>query len=339
MKKLLLTFLIIYLAAGCRELMTRTESRDKLGKQQLSLFSAESPSKTLCTYEDYEPLNLVIVVDNTASNSCTPGVAQDASKGLCGTDPIQTSGRFSVSPYTHRQKSLHWLVTSLVEEELQLKKSHADFVGSNVGIISFPKGADEESLGYSVTHSGAGGVLPNALTNTLSLSLNTTFREKLWDLLKFTHHPAGLTPYSTALKGALRLFENVALDDNRKNAILFISDGLPTDERPSQVRALKRELGRTPIVLVSIYEAGKNSDDQNAYARETLRKLWDDERQWGHKEGDNDGYEPGDFEKYWNDLVALPEEISDETFTAEGSVGLSEKLLTAVNGLRGCGKK
>ena len=155
-------------------------------------------------------------------------------------------------------------------------------------------------------------------------------------MLKFTHKPAGATPYEVAFKGAHDLLKaGRNPQDPRPDVVLFITDGLPTDQRPSLVRAARAMLGATPVILFSLYEPGKNSETQNAPAKSTLSDGWNSPTlQWGDRPNENDGYP--NFESYWKELLKLPSEVSNSVIEVEGSQKLNAELDRILGVLQSC---
>lgn len=324
---------------GCSQ--TRFAPGEKTNEQEKAADGKVAHPPTEACKGVEEPIRLAIVVDNTGSNNCTPGKPQNPAKGLCGTDPIKPNAPTGdKGGYTDRQFAIWSLVTKIVKEENKRTKEDKQFLGSDIGLVSFPRGASEEAVQQNVFHSGDGGVLPKLMSNVTTIQDLDRFQKDFWSLLRFTHYPDGLTMYRTALLGALRLLGAERRDDDkRKSAVIFITDGLPTDERPSLVKETREKFKDTTLVTLSLYEPGTSLEEQSNPAKATLQTLWNSERKWAHRPGESDGYKDNEFERYWADLGKLPGEISDAVIPVEGSENLSEKLEDALSIVSGCVRK
>lgn len=134
-----------------------------------------------------------------------------------------------------------------------------------------------------------------------------------------------MTPYLVGLQGAKALFNTPRPQgDTRENHILFLSDGLPTDERPSKVLAEFQALGTVHLHLVNLR---KNQTSQQVAEQTSYQGLrdwflngtpglgWP----WARKPGDNDGYaatEAG-FSTYRQQLSALPSSLARKDTTVD----------------------
>lgn len=290
-----------------------------------------------CT-EEYRAMRVAFVVDNTGSNSCERyrGKIQDGSGGYCGTDPVRgSSPRNDGEGYTERQNAIYEAILNIAANDQKAIEKNANFPGTDVGIISFPQ--DANSLSKFKEISGNNSILPGLMTNVKDLKVTDDFKTKLWSLLKFTHSPDGATPYKTALEGAIRLLkENRAASETRSDIVFFITDGLPTDEQPSKVKEVRAKLGKeTPVIFFSIYSPGKNTEQQNAPAKESLRQAWSNPQlEWGHRAGVNDGF--AGFDQYWSALLGLPKEISDAFIEVSDPMKLKTEINQALGVLRTC---
>lgn len=289
-----------------------------------------------CTNQ-HRALRIAIVVDNSGSMSCKPGSVKSSTNDVCGTDPIKENSPHGGIGYTDRQKAIFSAITRTISQDAKARGSNPDFPGSSFGISSFPRdGKTLDGLNNSVFHSGPGAAIPSLLANTRDLSESSDFQDALWNLLAFTHAPDGATPYATALRGAQKILATRNDNDKRSDVVLFITDGLPTDSRPSEVVKVRQELGaKTKVILLSLYQPGKSRDEQNAPAKKSLEDAWNNPSiQWGHKPGNNDGFT--DFGSYWQALIGLPAQVADEQVDINGSENLDDAMDRILGAVQKC---
>lgn len=289
-----------------------------------------------CTNQ-HRALRIAVVVDNSGSMSCKPGTVKTASQDVCGTDPIKENSPRGGIGFTDRQQAIFSAITRTIEKDNEARKLNSDFRGSAFGISSFPRdGKTLDGLNNNSFYSGNNGVLPSVLTDTNAMSGDEPFKDGLWKLMDFTYMPEGSTPYTTALNGAKTLLANRAPDDKRSDVVLFITDGLPTDNKPSDVIKAREALGSdVTVIILSLYQPGKSRDEQNAPAKDTLQKGWNEPSiMWGHKAGNNDGF--ADFTAYWNTLLELPGKISNEMIEINGSDNLDATMDKVLGSIQTC---
>lgn len=289
-----------------------------------------------CT-DQHRALRIAFVVDNSGSMSCKPGSVKTSSQDVCGTDPIKENSPRGGIGFTDRQNAIFAAITRTIAKDNATRKINSEFVGSSFGISSFPRdGKSMDGLNNSVYHSGIGSVLPDTLTNTSAMGETEAFQDSLWNLMSFTHMPEGPTPYATALRGARKLLENRDPQDKRSDVVMLITDGLPTDDKPSDVVRAREELGKdVKLIILSLYQPGKSRDEQNAPAKDTLQKAWNEPSiMWGHKSGNNDGF--ADFQAYWQALIDLPEKVADEVVEINGSDNLEATMDSVLGSVQTC---
>lgn len=289
-----------------------------------------------CT-DQHRALRIAFVVDNSGSMSCKPGTVKTSTQDVCGTDPIKENSPHGGVGFTDRQNAIFSAITRTIARDNATRKINAEFVGSSFGISSFPRdGKSMDGLNNSVYHSGTGAVLPEILTNTSAMGETSAFQDSLWNLMSFTHLPEGPTPYSTAIKGAKKLLENRDPLDKRSDVVMLITDGLPTDDKPSDVIRAREELGKdVTLIILSLYQPGKSRDEQNAPAKSTLEKAWNEPTiQWGHKPGNNDGF--ADFQSYWQALIDLPGKVADNVVEINGSDNLDATMDQVLGSVQTC---
>lgn len=247
----------------------------------------------------YQALRIAFVVDNSASNNGEPNKIQ-TDNVISGTDPIIGLGELV---YTRRQKAIHRTLLHLAQMDQKLRAENDEFQGSAVGISYFPKDESIDGNGKYAMVSGEVGVLPDLMTETSAIGTDPDSSQALWDALKFTYTPRGMTPYKAALESAKKmLFDSRREEDTRPGLVMLLTDGLPSDDKLEPVRAVRRELGDTKIVLLSLYRTtGTSQEQRNAPARNKLEEYYHT-RQWGASEF-------GTFQDYWNALLNLPGEL------------------------------
>lgn len=289
----------------------------------------------------HKAARLAFVVDNSESNGPSDGQVQQGQsiQGVThydGTDPVLQglSLRQRNERYTLRQSALWDIVRHTAALDAKARAANPKFIGSELGIGYFPLGESYEQHSRFGLVSGPGGqaaaLLGRPMTNTQDFALNEAFMDSLWTAFAFTHHPRGMTPYEAALAGGAELLNSGRIAQDIRDDVLFIiTDGIPTDEQPSRVRAARGRLGKTRVVVVSLFKPGNDVNLQNSAARTALKKAFenpDPAYMWARKPGRTDGYGPQDFDRYWIDLLKLPKEIADRYVEVEGAANLRPEL-------------
>lgn len=274
--------------------------------------STESELTGSCFGGEHRSARIAFVVDNSGSNNRTPGVIQSPAPGSFyeGTDATRVSPAVPEDTgdgYTFRQLSLFTLIRSLSDLNLTLRSQYEGWPGIEVGIASFPKSfSDLSSLDLV---SGQSEALPALMTN-LSTTVQTPERAAaLWSDLRFTHFPEGMTPYHTALRNGKELLKSTrVLGDSRKDVIVLITDGLPTDQNPEAILALRESMPDTEVHLVSIYKKLTKEEEDASELKKSLEELYnDDAYQWGR-----DSF--ATFDEYWAALQGVPDKISTKSY-------------------------
>lgn len=305
---------------------TSSVSPTPLGAKSLA------PEWPACS-DEFRPLRVAFVVDNTGSNNASPDEVQSGSN-LVGTDPLKS---FSDNKYLLRDSDLTQLSTSDVFTDRQVavyksivklqraaeaaKKKDPNYEGIDVGVAHFPYAPPNQPPSYSSTtsdlntpvfHNGAGTGLSDAMSNLSKVTGSTEWNNQIWNMLKFTHYSRGMTPYVTAFNAAKELLtseKNKKASDTRLGLMILITDGLPTERVPSEIPKARAALGMdTRVVLMSIYAADDNDEEQNAEARSSLEKLYNNASfNWGREEHSS-------FASYWNALMQIPRspEVRDD---------------------------
>ena len=303
--------------------------------------------KKICA-ESHKATRIAFVVDNSGSHGLKEGTVQDGSAGFyTGTDPVRkgTSARGREETFTDRQNVLFDVITRTAALDAEALKKNPEFLGSEVGVAYFPDGDKAEGIEQHVKISGT-PPLPAAMTNLKNISLTDGFKNALWDRFAFTHTPSGTTPYTNALTSARDLLKNGRdAADPRPDVVVILSDGLPSDEQPSRVLEARKQIDDlTPILLFALYSAAKDPDIKKS---KDWISLYDGFRsdaptqKWARKPGRTDGYQNSDaeFDRYWNDLQALPEKIvkpNGRIVEVSGSTNLKEEVEKILSVVQTC---
>jgi|GEM_PF-3402017 len=296
----------------------------------------------------HRALRMAIVIDTSSSmGPATCGThaqaqmqaaAQNGTLELDGSDPARTgtSIRGANECHTDRQNAAWRIVTRTVERDLVAEKANATFMGSEVGLAHFPKGLTGSD---SDTYAKISGEPPlkKAMTNLTSVTLDDTFKNTLWTSLDRTHVQTGVTPYLAALSAGYDLLKTGRdPNDTRKDVLFIITDGLPTDQRPSAVRAARAELKDVDVVYLYMFDPKVAEATRQAAAKSALQNQF--AKGWARQAGNTDGYAAGDFEKYWADLIALPDQIATTRIDVTQPSELSAKLDAILESAQVCKK-
>lgn len=298
--------------------------------------------------EEFRALRVAFVVDNTESNSCSPGQVQDLSGYTCkdgskhsgeysGTDPIKSNHSNGRGHYTERQNAVYESVLSIMDHDAKAIAKDPNFPGSAVGVVSFPEGQIvDDSLDRYVKQSGK-GPLPKLMTNLKGIASDDVFKNSLWDMLKFTHNPVGMTPYNVAFRGAKELLMDKQAGDSRPEIVFFITDGLPTDSMPSKIVEARKSLGSTPVIFFNIYSPGASSEAQNGPAKNSLQELWNSAKfSWGHEASGNDNFP--NFDAFWTRLQSIQKEVGNTIIEVRDPKTLKLEIDKALGVLQVCKK-
>ncbi|MEN9529719.1 MAG: hypothetical protein RI932_1592 [Pseudomonadota bacterium] len=289
------------------------------------------------------PLRVAFVIDNTGSNAASPDEIQKG-PDYVGTDPLKSfvNTKFllkdaDLAPlapdarYTDRQIAVYKAILKLQRAGADARAKKPSFAGIDVGVAHFPyappglpsptkqlseaelekAAVSEDDLAKAVFHNGADKGLPDSMTDVSKISYTENWRGRIWNMLSFTHYSRGMTPYVTAFNAARELLISAKKDpnDTRQGLMIFVTDGLPTDRRPSEIIAGRAALGKdNRVALMSIYQSDTNDDTQNQDAKNALKKVYD-ARGWGAEEHST-------FDSYWGALRKMPSsgEIRDDYF-------------------------
>jgi hypothetical protein len=262
-----------------------------------------------------KPIRIVFVVDNSGSNGRKDG-ASPAKNETHLTDPVKLGATpfDSNGRYTYRQKALFELIQEAQKLDREALVENSQFPGTEVGVVSFPL-SNAEPTRYQIQSQQMGFAKP--MINLKNMPFNSASTRQLWDAFNFTHFPQGMTPYKVGLEGAKELFRAKDVTLAKEDHIIFISDGLPTDERPSTVRAVRAALSFAHFHLLNFRVLSNGQDTSESTHYDGLKEMFFGTAMWARKPGNNDGYS-GDlngYSRYWFDLKGLPNELSQSQAT------------------------
>ena len=282
---------------------------------------------------DVRPIRVAFIVDNTGSNAASP---DDIQKGpnFVGTDPLKSfvnrtsllsdqdlKGFSKETVYTDRQVAVYKAILKLQKASAAARLKNASFQGIDVGVAHFPYAppnlkledpVDVDDLKKAVFHNGADKGLSDAMTDVSKISFSEAWSKQVWNMLGFTHYSRGMTPYVTAFQAANELLvseKNKKAGDTRPGLVILVTDGLPTDPKPSDIIAARSALGKdTRVALLSVYQANEDDEAQNAPAKSALKSIFESDG-WGKEEHQT-------FDSYWNALRKIPQsnEVRDDYF-------------------------
>ncbi len=311
------------------------------------------PTTEVCT-GSHKAARLYFVVDNSNSHGYViPGQAERE-----GTDParVTTTVRGRDEARTYRQEALYTIVKRTIELDRGAKETNPEFLGTSLGISYFPKYQGDGNpantypgeladLSQYVAVTGASGtgasVFPETLTDLSTLNLTPELDDALWNSFAFTHNAGGSTPYATGLQAAVDQFTSAARPegDARESFVLFLTDGLPTDETPSRVRELRNQMGTdTKLIIISVYDPNEDPQLTNSPLYRNLKAAFLGAVSWATKPGNPDVFpktEAG-FDTYWNQLIALPGEISDQTVRVPDAAQLQQEIDKILQVVQNC---
>lgn len=260
---------------------------------------------------EHRALRMAIVVDTSlsmGSPQCGTTVKPGSTVEFSGSDPARTSAsiRGKTECYTDRMNAAYHIITRTAERDQAAQKKNPTFNGSEIGLAHFPNPQSQESYAKI---SGE-PPLSKQMTNLTGLTFDEAFKDKLWASLSRTQNSFGVTPYHAALSAGRDLLKGGRdPNDPRKDVLFLITDGAPTDQRPSQVLAMREEIKDVDVVYLYMFDPNVAEAARFEKAKSTLKDAFD-KQGWARQPGNTDGYGPGDFEKYWQDLVRIPEKIA-----------------------------
>jgi hypothetical protein len=287
-------------------------------------------------FGEHRALRIAFLVDNSASMSPSKNLSPGAKGYTSGTDPALAalSSRMKQERMTKRQDAIYKIVSDTLEKDAAAKAGNSIFVGSEIGMSYFPKNSFED-VAVRVSERPP---LNLRMNNLLNVSNKIEFLNQFWNTLDFTHVGDGRTPYLAALREAKELLKNgKSSSDTRRDMLVFLTDGLPSDESPSLVKAAKTELVDTDVVYLRLFDSAIANDD--AFKVSIREAFLDENVKWGRKQDNVDKYTVQDFERYWSDLLAIPEAISSYKVAVSNTEQIKSTLGQIVNSYQKCAAK
>lgn len=236
--------------------------------------------------------NLLFVVDNSSSNAQTDCPDRKPSSKFAKIGD-RTFATYECGNDTNRSAAVRTGVALLKKAIAEAGQTSGDTgTAAQMSIVSFPTLEDYQK---GAARHGE----PWMPLNDQSLNIDS--------LMSFVRTPFGLTPYAAGLREANLLFSDIPQADKRKQLIIFITDGEPTDREPLFAGALARDLRSqgVKIVIVFVNNGQTRLERQVTHREDLLRKhnilqtRQPKETWW---------LEPGftSFESYFNILVGTP---------------------------------
>jgi hypothetical protein len=292
---------------------------------------------------NYRGVRMAIVIDTSSSmgkSTCAGGATQtqQGTLELDGSDParVGTSIRGKGECFTDRQNGAWHIITRTAERDIAGEKANKTFMGSAVGVAHFPAG--DSSIALSETYAKVSGDAPlkGQMTSLTGVTYDDAFKDSLWSLLARTHVITGVTPYHAALAAGRDLLKTGRdPNDPRRDVLFVITDGLPTDQRPSQVVKMREEIKDVDVVYLYMFDPNVDEAKRQAVAKDTLRDAFLN-KGWARQPGASDGYGAGDFEKYWADLIALPAKIATTRINVTQPSELVPKIDAVLTAVQSC---
>jgi hypothetical protein len=300
------------------------------------------PAREVCT-GSHKSARLYFIVDNSNSHGYVVNGLQDR----MGTDPARQalSVRGKVEYKTFRQEALYTIARRTAELDQTARESNPSFLGTEIGISYFPRyqgsgnpdtdpGTLEDLAAYvNVTGPGGTGwaVFPHRLTNLSNVDFTEAGDEALWESFSFTQRAGGSTPYATGLRAAVENFgpQTRTAGDPRENIAFLLTDGLPSDETPSEVRKLRQTLGSdVRLILLSVYDPYEDTTVSGSPFYQRLQSAFLGPLSWATKGGNPDFFPKTaeGFKQYWNTLLALPGQIADEIVKVPAASDLQREI-------------
>ncbi|SMF30032.1 VWA domain-containing protein [Pseudobacteriovorax antillogorgiicola] len=134
-------------------------------------------------------------------------------------------------------------------------------------------------------------------------------RSMLEQRLSFTRSPKGDTPYLNAILWGEKFVSEETSANGRKNILVLVTDGEPTDKSPKEVRE-KAESLDAPIITIRVNQSGLNMEQRRDIHQGVIQKNYS---QWTTENYDN-------LNLYVDDLMSLPQDISSREIIEISSV-------------------
>ena len=253
----------------------------------------------------YKPARIAYIIDNSVSHGADPSKQVDydilRSQGgsFSGSDPlfIGNSIRGKRELFTRRQSAVYQSIMTIWDIEKKASVSQ----GTDIGIAYFPTGKDSNNrdLLEPVYVYGNDKTLKSKMNSLKDLRLDQDpQKEQLWRVMDFTYKSQGSTPYLSGMEAAYNMLKtdrNSA--DTRQDIVIFITDGLPTDPKLSDVMKKGKDLAPTFISVISLLYTTSILDE----AKKTSQLIWD-----RYKDPD----QLGSFNAYWQAVLDTPKKLA-----------------------------
>ena len=251
-----------------------------LACQKADFRGVEAKKPGVCeSGEAYTGANFLFLVDNSGSmtqTDCPSGNDKD-----CGE--------------TNREKAILSAFDSLTEA--YVSSGEEDRAVSSVAVAKFTP--DNRNQPFSE-------LSPDSYVSVESYPEN---RNILQNGLQFTRQPRGDTPYLNALLwGEKFLTEEGSLTD-RKNVLVLVTDGEPTDKSPSAVLE-KAQAIDAPLITIRVNQEGLSPEQRREAHYNIISNQYSD---WPTETYDS-------LHLYVDDLMALPQQISSRDVIEISSV-------------------
>ncbi|MCA2959810.1 MAG: VWA domain-containing protein [Silvanigrellales bacterium] len=297
----------------------------------------------------YRGVRMAIVIDTSHSMGAATCGAQASAQVqtqtqtqqgtllLEGSDPARegTSIRGKTECFTDRQNAAWRIITRTAERDREGENANKTFMGSAVGVAHFPAGLEGAA---SETYAKISGTDPlkGQMTSLTGVTFDDAFKGGVWTLLERTHGVTGITPYRAALAAGRDLLKTGRdPNDPRRDVLFVVTDGLPTDQRPSEVLKLRQEIADVDVIYLYMFDPTVDEASRQAKAKESLRAAFTD-KSWGRVVGNTDGYAATEFERYWNDLVAIPGKIATTRIDVTKPSELVPKIDAVLSAVQAC---
>jgi hypothetical protein len=282
-----------------------TDSEPTTSNQVSPTNGNSTPPATQTCIAGYKPARIAYIIDNSASHGADPSKQVDydilKSQGgsFSGTDPLFIGGsvRGKRELFTRRQSAVYQSIMTIWDIEKKASVSQ----GTDIGLAYFPTGKDSNNrdLLDPVYVYGNDKILKSKLTSLKDLQLDQdSQKDQVWKLLDFTYKSQGITPYLSGMNAAYNILKTDRNpNDTRQDIVIFITDGLPTDAKLSDVIKRGQDLAPTFISVISLLYTTSILDE----AKNTSQLIWNRY---------NDPDQLGSFAAYWQAVLDTPKKLA-----------------------------
>jgi hypothetical protein len=314
---------------------TTTGGTQVISPTEIDIGKPQNPT-TECGNK-HRGLRMALIIDTSLSMgdpNCRLVVSPNSNVLLQGSDQPRTGNsiRGKTECFTDRQNAAWHIVTRTALRDKAAEAQNPNFMGSEVGIAQFP----EAGVPDSYKKLSGQPPLRNAMTNLGGITADEPFKNDLWTLLQNTYTPTGVTPYRAALAAGRDLLKTGRdPNDPRKDIVFLVTDGIPTDMRPSTVIATREELKDVYLIYLYMFDPNVAEAARQQKAKLDMQEAFD-KNGYGRTQGNSDAYGPQDFERYWQDLLALPGKIANARIDVSEPSLLAQKVDEVLDSLQKC---